>query len=161
MKLSSHPSLRGACSEARDWLDSLPPETTPEQAWALCPRGDWLLWLAERAGVDRRKLTSAACACARLVSDLMPPESARALSVVEAWCRGEASEDELRAAEAWAAWAASAAAWAAAWAAAEAAHVDDAMIAAFDGVLAIGRQAEPWDMPLIERRVAEFEAARA
>ena len=34
-----------ACPEAKAWLRSLPAETTPEQAWALCPDPGWMLWL--------------------------------------------------------------------------------------------------------------------
>ena len=34
-----------ACSESTDWLLSLPPGTTWQQAWDTCPRGDWMLWL--------------------------------------------------------------------------------------------------------------------
>lgn len=33
------------CDDAREWVQSLPKTTTAAQAWRLCPRGDWLLWL--------------------------------------------------------------------------------------------------------------------
>lgn len=34
------------CMDARVWLATLPPETSAADGVALCPRGDWLLWLA-------------------------------------------------------------------------------------------------------------------
>jgi hypothetical protein len=70
-----------------------------------------------------------------------------------AWAAGAAAE-----AAAWAAWAAAGAAGAAAeaaWAAAE-----DAMIAALEGVLAIGRQAEPVEPARFDAAVRLFEEAR-
>ncbi len=44
-----------ACREAQTWVDSLPPETTPEAAWVACARGDWLLWVAARIGVAKKE----------------------------------------------------------------------------------------------------------
>lgn len=51
------------CDEARKWCLTQPDY---QAAWDACERGDWLLWLAGRLGVDRRLLVRAACACARL-----------------------------------------------------------------------------------------------
>ena len=53
-------SQLGACSEAREWAVN----RTLKQAWAECERGDWMLWLAARVGVDRRAIVCAACDCA-------------------------------------------------------------------------------------------------
>ncbi len=33
------------CSKARKWLATLPPETTPEEAWKLCPVEGWRSWV--------------------------------------------------------------------------------------------------------------------
>ena len=38
----------GACQAALDWLRA-ERHPTIEAAWAACPRGDWMLWLAEQA----------------------------------------------------------------------------------------------------------------
>lgn len=77
-----------ACAEARAWARATP--GTPEELWSTCPRGDWLLWLAMRAGVDRRVVVLAACDCADLgrgtdgvARDL--------LEVARRWARGEAT----------------------------------------------------------------------
>lgn len=81
-----------ACAEAREWVDGTP--GTPEELWSTCRRGDWLLWLAMRAGVDRRVVVLAACDCADLgrgtdgvARDL--------LEVTRRWARGEATEREV------------------------------------------------------------------
>ncbi len=95
-----------ACPPALDWLRE---QGYPSlaAAWAVCPRGDWMLWLAGRTagppGSDsRRPLVLAACACARTAlplyesrrpGDLRPR---RAIEVAEAWTRGEATLDEVR-----------------------------------------------------------------
>lgn len=54
----------GACSEAMEWLRSLPKGTSAQQAWEACPRGDWPLWLAGRVGIERAALVRAAAAAA-------------------------------------------------------------------------------------------------
>lgn len=71
------------------------------QAWTDCERGDWLLWLAARLGVDRRQVVLAACQCARLALPHVTPIEERprqAIEEAEAWCRGEANLKQLRAA---------------------------------------------------------------
>jgi hypothetical protein len=127
-----------ACREAREWAAG----KTLEQAWAECPRGDWMLWLAGMLGIDRKVLVRATCACARLALPHVPAGERRPLKSIkaaEAWTRGKATIEDVRAAaeaaleaawtaweavdvEAWtaaaAAWASAAAAWASAWTAA-------------------------------------------
>jgi len=109
-----------ACREAREWSAG----KTLEQAWAECPRGDWLLWLAGRLDIDRKVLVHATCACARLALPHVPAGERRPLKSIEA-------------VEAWA-WAAeaAAAAWAAAWAAVCAARAAAARGAALEEKLA-------------------------
>jgi hypothetical protein len=85
----------GACTKAVKWAGS----KTHKQAWNTCKRGDWLLWITSKLGVDRKRIVLAACACAAWA----------------AWAAGDAAW-----AAAWAAWAAGDAAWAA-WAAGDAA----------------------------------------
>jgi hypothetical protein len=68
-----------------------------ERAWNECPRGDWLLAIAARAGVDRKKLVLAAAASARTALDSLPPGENRPLSAIEAaerWASGSGSEEE-------------------------------------------------------------------
>ena len=88
-----------ACEQAVEWLASLPAETTPEQAWAVCPDAGWLLWLAGTLCVERRSIALAACACAELALAYVPAGEDRprlGLEVTRAWCRGAASIYEVR-----------------------------------------------------------------
>jgi hypothetical protein len=60
--------------------------------WQACPRGDWLLGVAARVGVDRRQLVLAAAACARGCLDCVPAGESRlsaAIGAAERWARGE------------------------------------------------------------------------
>jgi hypothetical protein len=118
-----------ACDEPFTWAAAYP---DPRDAWDHCPRGDWLLWVAVKLGVDHRLVVLAACDCARTALRHVPPGEDRprlAIETAEAWCRGEVTDREVRAETAdYAANAAWAAAWAAthaihAWAATTAAHV--------------------------------------
>lgn len=95
-----------ACGPAVDWLrESQHPDLA--SAWAVCPRGDWMLWLAGRMagppGSDsRRPLVLAACACARtalhVYEERFPgdPRPRRAIEAAEAWARGEATLDDVQ-----------------------------------------------------------------
>ena len=110
----------GPSVELVAWLASLPPETTYTDAWAACPRGDWMLWLIARcepvrssaAWSDERKpLVLASVDCARLA---LPAFEARypgddrprrCLDTTAAWCRGETARKGVERARrgAWAA----------------------------------------------------------
>lgn len=101
----------GACTEAIEWAER---RRSWRRAWEDCPRGDWLLWYAERAGANRRDLVRAQAACARLVLYLVPTGEDRPRLAIEA---AEAWADAAPGSEApGAAWAAAVAARAAAWA---------------------------------------------
>jgi hypothetical protein len=96
-----------------------------------------MLWLAARAGVDRKLVVLASCACARTALHHVPAHQTRPLRAIESaedWARGGATTlDEVRlaAADANAAYAADAnAAYAAAANAAYAAYAADAANAA-------------------------------
>ena len=116
----------GACDEAVEWASTQP---DAETAWAQCRRADWMLWIAGRvAGPStpegRGQLVLAACACARTALRHVPDDDVRPLRTIEtaeAWARGEASLDDVRAAAytaaAYSANAAAYAAYAAAYAA--------------------------------------------
>jgi len=93
-------SLR-ACEESVKWAAELLEGTTLQQAWDLCPRADWLLWLLARTGAERKLLTLAACACARTALPFVAASEDRpriAIEWTESWARGEASMGEVRAA---------------------------------------------------------------
>ena len=96
-----------------------------ESAWNACPRGDWMLWIAQKLGVDLRALTRAKAKCALTVRHLMKDErSLKACEIALKFADGDATRDELDAAAdaAYAAYAAADAADAAAYAAAYAAY---------------------------------------
>lgn len=67
-----------------------------ESVWDVCPRGDWLLWIAAERQTNRASLVLAACECARLSLHLNKhPSVLTCIKVAEGWCRGEASEKEV------------------------------------------------------------------
>ena len=110
-----------ACSEAREWAEGKDLAT----AWARCERGDWMLWLAQKVGVELRPLTAAKAACAEFARPyITDPRGIAALDTAHAFGRGECGADELAAAAYYAA-AAKAAYDAAADAAAAAAPYED------------------------------------
>ena len=106
-----------ACAAAIEWAGDKP----IEQVVTECHRGDWLLWLAKKCGVELQPLTLAKGHCANTVRHLMSDErSVKAVDVAIAFGEGRATRDELDTA-AYAAAAAAAAAYAAAYAATAAA----------------------------------------
>ena len=79
----------GACSVAVDWAkqyDSL------QEAWDVCERGDWMLWLkGAQPDCPRQELVLAACECARLALPYVPDGETRPLAAIETaedWARG-------------------------------------------------------------------------
>jgi hypothetical protein len=122
-----------ACEPAIDLAGDKP----IEQIVAECHRGDWLLWLAKKCGVELQPLTLAKGHCANTVRHLMTDErSLKAVDVAIAFGEGKATREELDdaadAATAAAAYAYAAdAAFAAYAAAAYAAHAADAAHAAY------------------------------
>ncbi len=65
------------------------------RAWNECPRGDWLLGLAARRGVDRAELVRAACECAELALEYVADDEARpreALDAARRWLSGAGDE---------------------------------------------------------------------
>ena len=88
-----------ACKEAQEWAEE---HGGPlEDLWRDCERGDWLLWLAAKAGVDRRTVVTAGCACARTALQYVPAgeeRPRRAIETAEAWARGEVGRAAVQAA---------------------------------------------------------------
>jgi hypothetical protein len=69
---------------------------TFKEAWAECPRGDWMLWIAQKVGVDLRTLTRAKALCALTVRHLMKDErSIKACEIALKFADGEATREEL------------------------------------------------------------------
>jgi len=67
--------------------------------YAACDRGDWSLWVAAQAGVDRRLVVLAACDCAELALRWVPKgeeRPRRVVNVARAWCRGEATSEQVK-----------------------------------------------------------------
>jgi hypothetical protein len=92
MTLSEKLTKMEACQEAIEWVG----DKTLDEAWAQCERGDWMLWLAQESGVDKRTLTLAKARCAKLVVHLMKDErSVKAVEVAERYGLGEATDKEL------------------------------------------------------------------
>jgi hypothetical protein len=137
-----------ACEEAVEWARTQP---SMAQAWRVCPRGDWMLWLAERRGVDPKRLAWVACQVARTALKYVPDGEDRprlCIETTEAYLRGEVTRADVRAARD-AAWAAEAAAWDAAvaardaaWAAEAAAEAAEAAWAAAGAARAAAEAAE-------------------
>ena len=97
-----------------------------EKAWKACPRGDWMLWIAQKLDVDLKTLTLAKGYCANTVIKLMKDKrSKNAVKLAIKFGKGLVELPELNAA-----YAAADAAYAAADAAAYAADAADAAYAA-------------------------------
>ncbi len=61
--IQHHLHRLSASRAALEWART---QDCPNDAWNSCPRGDWLLCLAAKLGVEHRVVVLAACACARL-----------------------------------------------------------------------------------------------
>jgi hypothetical protein len=106
------------------------------EAFERAPRGDWLIQLAMRVGIDRRRIVAAAVEGVRLLlRDFSDRRIEGALARTERWARGQAS-----AAECWAA------GFAAATAAGDAAGkpLADALMAAARIAFACDDEATDW-----------------
>ena len=118
-----------ACDEAVRWVA----DRDLESAWAQCEQGDWMLWLAAKANIDRKLLVQAACDCAETAWPYCKLEETLqaamlCVHVTREWCEGRTDIEDVREAR-YAAYAAAAAA-AAAYAADYAADADAAAYAA-------------------------------
>jgi len=79
---------RRPCDSAVAWLGR---RRSLARAWADCPRGDWLVWVAEYGGADRRDLVAVVSDLAESVIHLAPaddPRPAAAIEAARAWARG-------------------------------------------------------------------------
>jgi hypothetical protein len=93
----------GACDPAVKFRSQF---TTFEEAWIACPRGDWMLWIASKVGVEDKLIIKTAALCANTVRHLMTDKrSTDAIDIALKYAEGLATKDELRAAYAAAAYA--------------------------------------------------------
>ena len=58
-------------------------QPSPEAAWPMCPRGDWLLWALAHTAADHRTLVLSACDCARLALPYAWEDDPRPLAAIE------------------------------------------------------------------------------
>ena len=81
-----------ACDEAIEWAG----DRTIEEIVKDCYRGDWLLWLAKKIGIELQPLTLAKGHCANTVRHLMENErSIKAVDMAIAFGEGKATMEEL------------------------------------------------------------------
>ncbi len=76
---------------------------TLQEAWDLCDRGDWMLWLAGKLTTTEKTwkvLVLCTCECARQSLQYVPAEDKRplaAIEIAERWARGEqVTRNEVR-----------------------------------------------------------------
>ena len=82
------------CEDGLEYYNSF---DTVIDAWNNCPRGNWMLWFAEKLNLDRRKIALASGLCANTVIHLMHHEESKiAVSTTIRYGNGEASEKELK-----------------------------------------------------------------
>ena len=66
-------------------------------AWNNCPRGDWMLWIAKRVGIDIRLLTLAKGYCAKTVIHLMTDQRSKdAVKAAIDYGHGKIDDVQLR-----------------------------------------------------------------
>lgn len=85
--------LRSAGAQG-DVVDGLARYDDWRTLYEQCPRGDWLLGIAERIGVDHDALVRAAIGCARVADG--DAAATHMLDVATRWTEGRATETEIR-----------------------------------------------------------------
>ena len=86
-----------ACEDLSEWAKEH--GGSLKDLWRDCQDGELMLWLAVEAGLDRRTVVRAACACARTALQYVPvgeERPRRALELAEAWARGEETLEAVR-----------------------------------------------------------------
>src|SRR3990167_9148624 len=85
------------CLDAIEYYDTC---KSSEKAWNNCPRGDWMLWIASKLGVDIKILTLTKVHCALTVRHLIKDKrSIKALEVALKFANGKATLKELKIAD--------------------------------------------------------------
>lgn len=84
-----------ACNPSIIWIKQNNIQSLKE-AWYACERGDWLLWMAEKLGVDKHKLVLCGALCAHTVVQYMEDARSRnAVRIAFLWGRGKATDKQL------------------------------------------------------------------
>jgi hypothetical protein len=84
----------GACYKAQTWAKE---QNSYKEAWEKCERGDWMLWLAARLGIDDKKLTLAKALCAKQVEHMITsPKSLACLKGCFDYVEDRIKSDELK-----------------------------------------------------------------
>lgn len=79
----------GACPELIEWAGKFEDVFS---AFGAFPRGDWLLWLGLKLGIDHQVMVKAACACAKLAFPFTKNEwPIRLVKAAERWASGDPS----------------------------------------------------------------------
>ena len=171
-----------ACQDAKLWAEG----KTLSQAWQECQRADWMLWLLGRSQINKKIIATIAVEFAEQysVNAKEYPAVAECITTVKKYLSGQATQEELAAAEsaalaaesaaelaaraaAWAAWAARlaarlaarSAAESAAWSAAVAVAVSAA--AAWSAAVAVAvSAAESANCEIIRKHVSADEICK-
>jgi hypothetical protein len=81
------------CESGLEYYES---KSSFKEAWMDCQRGDWMLWIACKLGVDDRVLTKAKALCANTVRYLMKDKrSTDAIDAALLYAEGKISRAEL------------------------------------------------------------------
>src|SRR5258706_12970766 len=89
------------CDEAEEWMEANHKRGI-KWMWQYCERADWMLWLLNKIGTDKRLRMHIACAIVRrtllhdgrTVWDLLTDERSRkAVEVAEAWIARRATDE--------------------------------------------------------------------
>lgn len=96
-----NPVVLNSAVEAMPIGNEPPPVPKTQAEWDECRRGDWLIYWAEKSGVDPRLLVRARCKMVRLLISVFKEkeEDTRSLDAVraaEAWSRDMATVEEVR-----------------------------------------------------------------
>lgn len=83
-----------ACGSSIQWIEEKNIQSL-EEVWHTCERGDWLLWIATKLNVDKRKLVLCAALCAHMVVRMQDARSRDAVRVAFLWGRGKATDEQL------------------------------------------------------------------
>ena len=86
-----------ACQEAKQWAAG----KTLSQAWQECQRADWMLWLLGRSPINKKIIATIAVefaeTCVHNAKDY--PAFAECITTVKKYLSGQATQEELAAAE--------------------------------------------------------------
>lgn len=97
-EISSWLHKNNACSQSVMWVNMNNIQSL-EEAWNACNRGDWLLWLAQKLGINRRKLAMCGALCAHTAVQYMEDARSReAIRVAFLWSQMKATDKEVVAA---------------------------------------------------------------